>query len=396
LTQRSHTPAGLRRISSPRVIREAPYRQQHPCKHYSQGCPGCKLGVYDIERSRSWKQNATVETLRRIGGVTGFQINPIIKSPLDWGYRDRVELHIGSVGFNALGYIRQQAVKTLIPIQNCLLARDNVREAIKTLADTVPQCHLKAFDTRLLLRDNGRNGVVVSLTLPRIELCHLEVFSNWLENSEVSGWQIQGSKWCRDEVVDSDILAMNGNCSITRLVGAVPIALAPKVFTQTNRYLDSILVRMVLAEIPEKADLLDLYGGYGAFGLAHAQRGGYATIIDSNQLAITAGADFAAQHNLPVKLIQHDLNMPIPQAYLADYPYVIVDPPYTGLPLPLSVLLDNSGTAEKLIYVSCHPGSLSRDLKRLSHWRVTQVTSLDMFPQTADVETIVVLEKRTN
>jgi tRNA/tmRNA/rRNA uracil-C5-methylase (TrmA/RlmC/RlmD family) len=165
----------------------------------------------------------------------------------------------------------------------------------------------------------------------------------------------------------------------------------PLTFTQTNSFVASELLEYISARLEGKV-LLDAYCGSGFF--AHALAGRFQKIVglDWNEHAIFRAKAFAESNELYICADVADAIVAIlgehnPQA-------VLLDPPATGIEkLVVEALAANK--PERLIYVSCNPATLARDLSRLSeHFEVKSVQPFDMFPQTAEIETVVVMDGR--
>jgi 23S rRNA (uracil1939-C5)-methyltransferase len=138
--------------------------------------------------------------------------------------------------------------------------------------------------------------------------------------------------------------------------------------------------------------VVDAYCGHGLRAIDMAREGAQATGIDMDRGAIGAGGRLATELAAPVRLlaaaVEHSLRRELP----ADV--AILNPPRRGVAKPVTDALTKA-PAGVVIYVSCNPATLARDLKRLAvSYDITEVRAFDLFPQTAHVETVVTLARR--
>ena len=375
----------------------SPDRCVHPCVHHLQGCPGSLLGVMKYEAGLEWKRNNLTQQLKRIGDFTNVPVDKVVQSPEKWRYRDRIELHLRRDSRRwRMGFLNG-AKRKLIPIVTCNLASepveamlvemDNSHKAIRDISE--PR------SARILLRDNGEGGVIAVVFFPVKKLRNkaLEMFRGWLNFLPLAGWQVRISASEKSRFFDSNLIDEANYPRVVLPIGDKKIYLPPNAFIQTNHGVSDLLVAEILKHVPEDGQLLDLYGGFGAFGLAHALRGGEAVVVDSAPDGLKTGEKFAREYNLNARFVKLDLNKPDDlEMFLNTADTVIMDPPRSGLADEVAQKINQNG-AKKLIYVSCHPAALARDLTKLSKYKVKQILPFDMFSQTPDLETMVLLKR---
>ena len=165
----------------------------------------------------------------------------------------------------------------------------------------------------------------------------------------------------------------------------------PLTFAQTNSFVASELLEYISVRLEGKV-LLDAYCGSGFFAHALADRFQKVVGLDWNEHAISRARALARSNELYVcadvaGAIEAILGAHNPEA-------VLLDPPAAGIEKRVAATLA-ANKPERLIYVSCDPATLARDLSRLrEHFKVQSVQPFDMFPQTAEIETVVVMDKR--
>ncbi len=378
------------------LVHESPQRVPHPCPHYARGCPASQLGAVRREFSLDWKRTHLVETLRRIGGLDGVVVEPVIPSPKQWRYRERLEFQVvRSQNGLDMGYI---GLSGLVRVLDCRLGATplikpfaELRRNLDTL-DSHP--HLgDRVPLRLLLRDNGRGeaiAVLFVLTRGPVDSAPLE---EWLDSAGFAGWEIRRVRNQKLRYINSELVISKGDPTVRIRIAGRDLILQASVFSQVNRKAANELVNLMLEQVPEEGRLLDLYGGYGRFGIAYADRSGEATVVDSAADALSAGRDYVRKTGLPVQFRDIDLGRDdLSEIDAASFDAAILDPPHSGADEQVLEMLNDRGP-ERIIYVSCHPAALARDLKRLSTYKTDLVVPIDMFPSTSELETLVILDR---
>ncbi len=380
------------------VIVASPHRVEHPCPHFRDGCIASPLGALQYERALDLKQRSVTEVLKRIGRIAEPPVAPIIPSPDPWGYRDRVEL---ALEWNDSAWLTgYRSLDNLIPIQDCLLTSQPVRNALIRIAELLANGELPAPEgrwqggMRLLLRDNGNNGAVAVLFVIAQRAVSVEPLENLLNRADLAGWQIRRAKNVNSRLFASVLETEAGNSSVAIPMGSQMMSMAPVAFAQANRSAADTMLEKILEFVPTDANLLDLYGGFGFFGLHHALRGGRATVVESSQDAITNGLAFATEKGLPVHYIVSNLDRPNSlRTNLNHFNVILLDPPRKGAHRHILSQINRKGPGT-LIYVSCHAAALARDLERLPMYRPVRFFPVDLFPQTPDVEVVAVFERK--
>ena len=190
----------------------------------------------------------------------------------------------------------------------------------------------------------------------------------------------------------ADVLAATG---APARFGEVRLERHPRAFFQANRYLLPSLVRTVLAQVPAEGEVIDLYAGVGLFAMALAASGrDGVTAVEGDRIS---GTDLAANARRAGDAVHVELQSV--ERYLADRggtpaPTLIVDPPRTGLSrAALDGVLAHG--AQRIVYVSCDIATLARDVRQAVDrgYTLTHLEAFDLFPNTAHIETLAVLER---
>lgn len=397
------------------LITPSPHRCEHPCSHHYEGCPASPLGALDYAAALEWKRRNLAETLRRIGGVES-DVPPVIPSPRQWGYRERVDLLLlRTPEGHRLGYAAGQGVAA---ITTCHLAEEVVRNGLARLAGSLAGLGGKSKvglpdRGRVVLRADGRGGVIAVVFVSPKEAGRVPAARAWLSAAGLEGWQVRSVQPLEARAQGSALIAEEGRCEITLHAAGFSTTAPPLVFSQVNADAAAVLVECTSAQAHKRQvssaecnvlsaervigpddRLLDLYGGWGMFALEAARQGIPGVVVDNDVEALRAGSRLAKAAGLDVRFRPGNLDTPVGfSAACDDFTVVLVDPPRHGLSRPALAWLRARGP-RRAICVSCHPAALARDLKALPEYRLAGLQPLDMFPQTPDLETVAGLVRK--
>jgi len=292
----------------------SPHRVNPECPYFGR-CGGCAYQHISYEHQLAIKWRQVRDVLQRIGKLKDVPMRPIIPSPEEYGYRNRITVHAED---GVIGFFRRDSHR-LIDIERCPISRDEVNRA-----------------------------------LAELRMQHVR----------------DGHYTLRADIV-------------------------PRIFSQTNDAVANALRDLMRQLIPLDQDLLiDAYCGAGFFAKGLLDKFQRIIGIDWDKFAIAT-----AQQNATAKekYVAGDVEVELGRALQERGPtraVVIVDPPATGLAGNIRKSIVDLAPAT-LIYVSCNPPTLARDLADLrQRFTVESVTPLDMFPQTAEIEVAVSLQAK--
>jgi 23S rRNA (uracil1939-C5)-methyltransferase len=364
-----------------RVVRPAAARRPAPCPHYDR-CGGCTLEHLEYGAQLDAKANIVAEALRRIAGLDPGPPE-VVASPKEFGYRNRVSFTLrrlgGSrvvAGFHELG----APARVLDVTAACLLPEPAVAESWGRLrrawgpeANRLPA----GRQLRLTLRSSTAGAVALIV----------EGGYSPGRPDELLAAAGLASIWHR--AAGSDALRLlAGEEMIQERWDEAAVELSGTVFLQINREAAALLERHVVdvARTAGGRRVVDAYCGIGLHARRVAEQGFEvlgievdAAAVEEARRAAPAGASFT------VGRVEDRLKEALP----ADL--VILNPPRTGLEPGIPPLLLEQPPA-RLIYVSCDPATLARDLERLSAgYTLRSLRCFDLFPQTSHVETVAEL-----
>jgi 23S rRNA (uracil1939-C5)-methyltransferase len=377
------------------VIEASADRVTPRCVHFGI-CGGCALQHLSADRQIELKEQELRDALERVAKVTAQVWLPPLRGP-QWGYRRRARLgarYVPKKGRVVVGF-RERLAPYIAVLERCEVLSDPVGALIGPLSvmltglatrEFIPQIEVAIAEnvTALVLR--------VLRPLPEADVAALQHFAR--QNAVRIYLQTGGL----DTVAPLDSAADLEPLRYSLPEFGVTYDFTPTDFVQINAALNAAMVSQVMAQLELDLDsrVLDLYCGLGNFTLPLARRAAAVLGIEGDGALVERARHNALMNGLSnVEFLAADLTQPLPAnaAYLAKgFSHVILDPPRAGA---LEVMPTIAQLAPgKVAYISCHPGSLARDVAVLVHeygFALRAVGVLDMFPHTAHVESMAVL-----
>lgn len=338
------------------ITRAAPERIEAPCPYFGR-CGGCHYqhAPYDFQLAQ--KRSILEESLRRIGKIGAPDGISVISGPA-WEYRNRVQLHIdrARIGF------REPASHRLCAIGSCPLCPPRINGAIRSLAAMTRHPRFPRFLRSLELFDTGSEMQIHAVESGR----------------GLAPWFYE---WCGESIAGATRAAV-----VCEAAGR-SFRVSPRSFFQVNRFLTGRLVETAIAGA-EGETALDLYAGVGLFSLPLAERFRKVVAVESGSSAV-ADLDCNASAAGAAVEIHRGSCESVLDTLDARPDFVLADPPRSGLNrFVVRHLLRMR--PPRLAIVSCDPATLARDLAALAAggFRLERLTLIDLFPQTAHLETV--------
>lgn len=320
------------------VLKPGPSRRKAPCP-VAETCGGCNWQHLDELTQQRQKENLVYETLKKFNPQMDFEYLPLVKSPRSFRYRNRIQPKYQSGRF---GFFARNSHE-IVPIEDCLIAEEPLAQ--------------KFSEAKQWVESNKRGGGV-----QRLEM--------YISESETVHYGL----------IDDEDAGIG--------------------FSQVNRFQNEDLLKTVLRWSQGTAydAIYDLYAGAGnfSFPLAQAHLNSKVVGVELNPKLVQR-----ARKRIQGSQIEYyasDVDSFLRRARINRGDLIVLDPPRTGCSEETMKRLALS-QAKKIIYISCHPVSLARDLKWFFAaaakakipWQTTRVQAFEMFPQTDHVETIAEL-----
>lgn len=355
--------------------RDAPV-SANPRQGFARGCGGCQWQHIDYAAQLVFKRQVVRDQFARIAKLPDAPVAST-RAGSSWNYRNHMRFALDDNGRMCL-----QAVEShdLIPIRECYIMDSG-------LVSTFSSLELEGADfdaVSLRTGDSAGDRMVIfearDTTPPEIET-----------DEPVSiVFQLTGARPGEGAVV-----TLIGKEAIEERIGARTFRISPRSFFQVNTPMAQVLLELVKEYLDPRPDdiLLDAYSGVGLFGLSLAERVAHVVEIEESADALEDARHNAA--DLPegrVEFLAGQVQEVLPRLK-SQFTLAVVDPPRAGMAKwALDALA--SQAPRVIAYVSCDPATLARDARRLidAGYRVTDIQSVDLFPQTFHVESVARFE----
>ncbi len=405
-----------------KLLEASPHRIPQDCPN---PCGGCTLRCSDYEEELRIKREHVENCLRRIGGLAPHNadasddrhpsgdtassgagashiVSCIHPSSLTERYRNKAIFAVAEVdGKACFGFYRPRS-HDLIPVSDCLLqsaacVRD-ARAVVEFMNEKgIPAYHEQSGkgNVRHIFRRESASEAVLSIVAARGFGAHTAALVAWLRDRcpDLTGIVLNINKTDGNTVLGGDYYTLWGSPTVHQRFCDVDFEVSTPAFLQVNPLQAEAVYRKVAEYVCPSKRVLDLYCGAGTVSLCLAKAGCEVTGVEIVPEAIENAKRNAERNGLQAKFICCDsADLCTEERFDA----VVVDPPRKGL--AESVVNDLLRLSpEKLVYISCNPATLARDLKLLTEqgYVLEKTEVFDMFPRTAHVETVVLLTRNT-
>ncbi len=367
-----------------RLIRAGAARRKPPCP-YLPRCGGCPWQQVDYTAQLAAKEAAVRDLLGRVGGLRDVEVRPIVGGR-EYGYRRRLSLRVegGRVGYFAA------ASHALVPVEACLLATAELEGAIPLAQEWVARARTRVKRMEIAARGEADRFVLVAQAEGGFAAADEAASRDLLRRQpRLAGIVLRGRGW-RQRWGDDAVRVPLPD------IGA--LELRAESFTQVNDAANQVLVRTVLsaARLRPEDRVVDLYAGAGNLSLPLARAAAEVVAVERNPTSVEDGRRNALRigiGNLSFIALDAAVALERIEVISPRLDCVVLDPPRGGAAEAM-VHLRRLRPA-RVVYVSCNPATLARDLKSLSDvYAVESVQPIDFFPQTHHVETVSALRRR--
>jgi 23S rRNA (uracil1939-C5)-methyltransferase len=369
-------------------------------------CGGCQWQAVTYEAQLAAKQQQVEESLRRIGGLVDAPISPILAADSPLSYRNKASYPLArsAEGLVKAGYYRKGSHK-LVNLNQCPVQDERLNPLLAEVKQDIQRQGWSIYDEKqhrgrlrhLCLRVGRRTGQKL-LTLVSAErgLQNLDRQAEaWMAYfGDLVGVSLNYNPGRTNAIFGDETRCVAGRPYLEEVFAGLTFRIQPTTFFQVNTEQAERLLEVVLAELALEGSelIIDAYAGIGTLTLPLAQRSRRCIGLEMQPEAIQQGLENAALNDIEnVEFRQGSVETLLPQvaAELTQSPDVIVlDPPRKGCDAAVLESLISLKSA-RIVYVSCNPATLARDLKILCEaggYRLSRVQPADFFPQTAHVE----------
>lgn len=386
-------------------VLEESLRRRFPMCELSDKCGGCAFMHVDYKGQIQAKQKLLKEALKKYAGYIG-PIEPIIKNPSPLAYRNACKFPFGTdeEGKISTGMYARDSHE-FVPVPRCLIHSKKLEKVRHEVEEVLRKFDMKPYDSesdeglRVLVLKEFDDKVHVVLVTSEMDLPE-EMVDELLNLEDVAGvWQSIKDKDESDfELYGKKMRHLGGQMNMDLTLGDLHLELLPRSFFQLNTKQAINLYELVRSWVPEHSKtIVEAYSGIGAISLYTADKADQVIGIEYIEDAVANAKANALQNGKEnVSFICGDAGEELEKiAKTQEVNTLIVDPPRSGLNKKMKEAIFQA-KPEEIIYVSCNPATLGKDLKDLSPlYNIEDVQPFDMFSQTPQIETAVLLLRKS-
>lgn len=396
------------------VEKPSEYRVEPRCEHFNF-CGGCVFQNLLYEKQIELKKNYFIQTLKKIGGfVEELNIDEIIPSPTIYFYRNKMEFAFGEENNKIVLGLRERSLpykkykKNVVPLKKCFIFSRSVEKIFPVVLDFFNKLDLKPYDPfqkkgilRHLVIKESKNKNEIMVILVTKSIPNKVDFSGLVSLLLDKIREVKSIYWVENDQL-SDVVSyekkhlLYGNLYIEENIGNFNFRIYPETFFQTNTEVAEILYKKIKENINEKSKVLGLFSGTGGIEIFISDKVKEVIGVDWEEFNI-----ITALENCKINQIENcKFYREKSEKFLNNvkdlegFNYLIVDPPRGGLSKKcIKKILKVEFPL--IIYVSCNPSTLARDLKDIKEggYVLKKIFLFDMFPHTTHIESMTILEK---
>lgn len=388
------------------VLKPSADRVKPKCAYFGS-CGGCKMLHMKYDATLALKLDAFNETLKRIGNID-YEVKEIYGMDNPFAYRNKIQMP-ASMSNNKLyfGYYKNDSHQ-VVPIEECLIQSDNVTDVINFIKNLCREFKISSYNEEtksgivrhILVRENYLGQLMIALVVNNAHIPYEKEIVNKITNryknvisiikniNQIHNNVILGKQYevlfGKDEIVDQ-ILGIN-------------FKISHQSFFQVNRIQTNKLYSIILEYLGNEASnlkVIDAYCGVGSISLCLAKKVKHVYGIEVVKEAIDNAKENALFNGIDnVDFFCTKVEDKIGDLINNDIDAVVVDPPRKGLDKNvIDAIINNK--IKKVIYVSCNPATLARDLTMFSsNYDIDNIKLVDLFCYSEHIETVVCLERK--
>jgi len=365
------------------IIKPSDKRINPPCSYYGF-CGGCVYQHASYELQLELKVIVVEQTLERIGKMNA-EVSPCIPSPKPWRYRNKAVWHAANHGQGWLMGYYQPEDKQILGIDDCLLISEKMQLLSRSVKNALNNLPENVSPLEITIRESSWNKHLMLI----ISGSNLSSHREWLEDAGSEAESI-----CT--VYNNKIFNIKGKTYMEEKLLDVRYDFSPLAFFQVNHGQAENLIRIVrdLLDLKGGEHILDAYCGVGTLALNLARDAKKVMGIESFPSAVEDAIHNARLNNLQNCRFLAGKSEDVMPTLSQRFDVCILDPPRSGCH-PKVIKTIAIQKIPRVIYVSCEPSTLARDLAAFnqSGYRVLKVQPLDMFPQTRHVECVTLMSR---
>jgi 23S rRNA (uracil1939-C5)-methyltransferase len=393
-----------------RVYVESKHRVEAPCPIYKQ-CGGCQLQHLSYEGQLEAKYKQVESVLQRIGHLDNVQIHPVLGMTDPWNYRNKAQVPVGEEEGGLVAGFYQQRSHSIVNMDECMIQQEVNDQVVQTVKRIAEKYGVRAYDEqkhrgtlRHIMVRYGQvsKEVMVVFVTKQSEIPHREEIIEEIVAAIPNVKSIvQNINPKKTNVVFGDkTTVLWGEEYIYDSIGDIKFAISARSFYQVNPEQTKVLYDKALeyADLSGSETVIDAYCGIGTISLFLAQKAKQVYGVEIVPEAIDdakRNAKLNGVENVDFAVGEAEKVIPWWKAQGIEADVIVVDPPRKGCDETLLQTIIEM-KPKRVVYVSCNPATLARDLKILEDggFETKEVQPVDMFPHTTHVECCSLLVRK--
>lgn len=393
------------------IINPSPFRVSRVCDDSLKDCGGCQIQELDYQKQLDIKTNEVKQVIARIGKLNDVVIHETIGMEKPFRYRNKAQFPIQSINnLPSIGFYKKKS-HDIVETDKCVIQHDINDKIVKIIKTYINAYNVSIYDEKshkgllrhLVTKVGFTTGeVMVVLVANGSKLPYLNELTSVLKEN-IPGFKtlvVNINKEKTNVILGKENTIIYGDGKINDYIGDLIFEISPLSFFQVNPLQTEVLYNTALeyANLKENDTVFDIYCGIGTISLFLAQKANKVYGIEIVSDAIKDAKINAKLNNLDnVEFYVGKAEEVVPKIYNEGKKanVVVVDPPRKGCD---EKVLDTiiSMKPDRVVYVSCNPSTLARDLKYLDEhgFKCVEIQPVDMFPHTMHVECVAKLEPK--
>lgn len=395
------------------IVTPSPARVEARCLK-ARACGGCQIQPLDYEKQLEYKENKVGGLLERVGKIRDYVMEPIIGMEEPWHYRNKAQFPVGKDkdGKIITGFYAGRT-HSIVPLDKCFIQHPLNEQIMSIVQRWMEEFNISSYDevshkglVRHIFTRIGKytEEVMVCLVINGKKIPkEAELIERLKQIPGIKSICLNVNRENTNVILGKDIQCLWGQPYITDKIGEISYRISPLSFFQVNPIQTQKLYATALeyAGLTGKETVWDLYCGIGTISLFLAQAAKKVYGVEIVPEAIRDAQENARLNHIEnAEFFVGKAEEVLPEQYEKNGVYadvIVVDPPRKGCDEKLLACMVQMAP-ETIVYVSCDPATLARDLNYLSNhgYKVKKVRCTDMFPHSVHVETVVLLSRETN
>lgn len=392
-----------------KIIKRSPQRVEPRCEVYYE-CGGCQLQHISYEGQLLQKRQQVIDALERIGGQKNVTVHKTLGAQDPWHYRNKMQFPVGiKKGRTVIGCFARGS-HHIVDTEDCHIQEEQNNDIMNAVHTIVQKLRIPVYNEdrhigvlRHIVGRVGKNGECMLVFVTATDrLPHSKELVSFLRKEVPTLVSVQQNvqTYRNNVIMGRDTRVLWGRAAIKDSLGMLSFHISARSFFQVNTKQAEVLYQKALdyAKLTGSETVIDAYCGTGTITLFLAQKARKVYGIEIVKPAIIDAQKNARDNHVKnAEFIVGDAAIVMPKMYKGGVraDVVVVDPPRAGC---TSVVLKTFASMQptRIVYVSCNPASLARDVAILSKlgYKLEQVQPVDMFPMTSHVECVALLNRK--